>query len=1175
MLTTRSRTATLLAAATFIVMTIMCTSVYWQIEQHEQGLIQSQTQLTADQIAIRMEEFFQTRLASAHSVRDELSSGRIASQDAFVDRVVTITANFPGLQAINWVDDEGVIQWVAPVEPNLDAQGKSVLDSDAARPYLREAMETGDTRVTRHLQLLQGGVGFATYIPVPDGPQSTGGFVNLVARIQPMLNVCLARGVSDDFNVLIMQGGAIIYATSDQDVRQLPYRTVATSTLLNQRWELHIAPQPHLIAAGSTMINEVAFVLAILITAAGSWIMRSMLIARSTLRERDEQIASIVDRMPGVAYSYVYSEETGERTAVYFSDLVRLLGPKTAAEVGDDPNRWIALNHPDDDVARRQKAIAAMNGDSDVAIETRMRTDDGYKWMLSLGRVDAIGGGLYRCHGLMLDVDERKRADEALRRSEELQSAIMRSTPDYMLLLDLDGTIQFVNHTVPELSVEQVLGRPIFDFIAEYDHARVRHVIARAMTTREPQTYETTATFGDGPPRTFQSIIGPVIEEGEVASLVEVTRDVTEHRKITQRLWEHEQLLEQAAAIGNIGSWKSDLSGEPGGITWSDPCYTIFGIEPGTFDGLHETFIQFVHPDDRDEIRMALDQCIEQKTSYSVDHRIIRHDGSVRWLHEQAEPICADDGSVVGLIGLCQDITERRRSQEALQMVAEAVSSEVGDAFFTRLAVTLADVLQTSHAFVGRLSDDDPNMIETLAVCENGSIRANFTYSLDQTPCAEVVQQELCMYADRVQSRFPNDALLKELGAEGYAGAPLPDSSGQTIGLLVVIDKSPIENPDLVRSLLRVMGTRAANELERTKHVRLLEQSDERYRAFVEGASDSVWRFTFDPPIDTTLPPAEQARLIYERGILEECNDVCAERYGADIAADVIGRRLSDLRPQPEPTFLAFLESFIRDGYRTQDREVTERDSRGVDRVSVHNSHGVVKGDHLAYVWGTHRDITEKRVAEQRQQLMMRELDHRVKNNLAAVLSLAQQSIRDADSFEQFGASFTGRIAAMSRTHEALASTKWDGVNLRAIVEMSLAPFIAEEKIARWVDGPPVVLPARAAMPVCLTLHELATNAAKHGALHSSNGTLTICWKIEDEAVHLTWQEQGQIDMHGRPEEGLGMRLIRGLIAHEIAGDVKVDFAPEGLSCILRIPLTDSRRSSKVASVGTTAVGAT
>jgi len=226
-------------------------------------------------------------------------------------------------------------------------------------------------------------------------------------------------------------------------------------------------------------------------------------------------------------------------------------------------------------------------------------------------------------------------------------------------------------------------------------------------------------------------------------------------------------------------------------------------------------------------------------------------------------------------------------------------------------------------------------------------------------------------------------------------------------------------------------------------------------------------------------------------------------------------------------------------------------------------------------VWGTHRDITEKRRAEQRQQLMMRELDHRVKNNLAAVLSLAQQSIRDADSFEEFGASFTGRIAAMSRTHEALASTKWDGVNLRAIVEMSLAPFVEDAKIAQWVDGPAVILPARAAMPVCLTLHELATNAAKHGALKLPDGTLVIRWTIDGEAVHLTWQEHGRIDSQDTPAEGLGMRLIRGLIVHEIAGDVKVDFAQDGLSCTLRIPLIDSRRDKKDTPTDGVVVGAT
>ena len=210
---TRRRAATLISITTFVVLTLLCGGVAWKIEQHERDLIQRQTQLTANQIAIRMEEFFTARLAIAETVRDELADGQITAHRPFVRHVMTVTDNFPGLQAINWVNEQGIITWVAPIEPNRAALGKNLLENDLAGPYLRQAMETGESFVTGNLELLQGGDGFAAYVPVPAGEGSLGGYINLVARTQPMLDVCLARGVNNDFDVIIMQGGDDIYAT--------------------------------------------------------------------------------------------------------------------------------------------------------------------------------------------------------------------------------------------------------------------------------------------------------------------------------------------------------------------------------------------------------------------------------------------------------------------------------------------------------------------------------------------------------------------------------------------------------------------------------------------------------------------------------------------------------------------------------------------------------------------------------------------------------------------------------------------------------------------------------------------------------------------------------------------------------------------------------------------------
>ncbi len=202
-------------------------------------------------------------------------------------------------------------------------------------------------------------------------------------------------------------------------------------------------------------------------------------------------------------------------------------------------------------------------------------------------------------------------------------------------------------------------------------------------------------------------------------------------------------------------------------------------------------------------------------------------------------------------------------------------------------------------------------------------------------------------------------------------------------------------------------------------------------------------------------------------------------------------------------------------------------------------------------------DVTERRQAEVRQRLIMRELDHRVKNNLAAVQSLAERSIRRADSLADFRESFMGRLQAMARTHEALAQTRWDGVDLHDAVHLVLGPYIQAGSKRLELQGDRLRLPARAALPIGLALHELATNAVKYGSLSCADGRVCLSWETMDDCnIELTWREVGGPPITHPTHSGTGTALIEGLIGYELQGAVELAYPTSGVTCKMTIPLS-------------------
>jgi PAS domain S-box-containing protein len=206
------------------------------------------------------------------------------------------------------------------------------------------------------------------------------------------------------------------------------------------------------------------------------------------------------------------------------------------------------------------------------------------------------------------------------------------------------------------------------------------------------------------------------------------------------------------------------------------------------------------------------------------------------------------------------------------------------------------------------------------------------------------------------------------------------------------------------------------------------------------------------------------------------------------------------------------------------------------------------------------REIGERRRVEKHQDLLLAELNHRVKNTLAIVLSIATQTLRHADSAEAFRAGFEARIMALAEAHNLLTDGNWEGASFHDIVERVLGPYRGEDqpRYRLTADHDARVGP-RVALAMVMALHELATNAAKYGALSNATGIVTVHWKpVEDAPTPrfcVQWQETGGPPVKRPSRTGFGSRLIKGL-SEDAFGRVELDFAPTGLICTFELPLT-------------------
>ncbi len=281
-----------------------------------------------------------------------------------------------------------------------------------------------------------------------------------------------------------------------------------------------------------------------------------------------------------------------------------------------------------------------------------------------------------------------------------------------------------------------------------------------------------------------------------------------------------------------------------------------------------------------------------------------------------------------------------------------------------------------------------------------------------------------------------------------------------------------------------------------------------------------------------------------------------AERLYGYSASEAIGRKVTMLLPSDRMTEEVEIIANISRGLAVAPHETVRLHKNGT-RLDVQLTVSPVRDGNGRIIGAskTAHDISDRKKAEQLQQAILGEMKHRIKNVLATVQALARQTFRNPTHKSAYQI-FEARLAAMARTHDLLTADVWQATELSKLVEQALLPF-GPANFA--IEGPQVDLSSRAAMAFSLGLHELATNAAKYGALSVPAGSVDVRWHIDPQTrqLHFSWHERHGPAVATPKNKGFGSKLIDGVLAGEINGTVDRSYDAAGLRCLIRTDLSN------------------
>ena len=590
-----------------------------------------------------------------------------------------------------------------------------------------------------------------------------------------------------------------------------------------------------------------------------------------------------------------------------------------------------------------------------------------------------------------------------------------------------------------------------------------------------------------------------------------VQRDVTEMRAAEARHREIEERLQLAIDGTGVGIYDLDLATGTG--FWSDSAFRMLGYEPhpegaASFD----LWAARLHPDDAETV-LAEHRRAETTGELNIEFRIVRADtGEVRWLTAFGRMLRGPEGA--RSIGTVLDTTERRRTEEALyeNEARLRLAMEAG-----RLGAWWFDVPRRA----GRFSDVSAAML-------------GLPPRADDRRYEEWRAMVHPLDLEAAEAAFAAALAGETEGYETEYRVIHPDGKVRRLEVLGAVERGPDGEA------LRVVGTFRDVTGERAAHDTLSETATR-----LDLAVNAHRIGIFDWYIGT-------GKVVWTRQE-EELFGLPTGSFGGDI-----GAWTSCLLPEDAARMNGEMAAAMAERRETLDFAFRIRRADGEIRWIEGSGRFLYDetGTPLRMV-GTNIDVTDRRRGEEHQRLLVNELNHRVKNTLAIIQGIAQQTFRGSVVPPELRRSFEGRLAALSAAHNLLTRANWETASIAQIVADALSPYDGYEgRLA--IDGPDLRLPPKTAVSLALALHELGSNAAKYGALSGAEGRVDVRWKAENGRLAFAWRESGGPPVTPPAQRGFGTRMIERALAADFGGEARIDFHPDGVVCTGDAALPDA-----------------
>jgi signal transduction histidine kinase/FixJ family two-component response regulator len=381
------------------------------------------------------------------------------------------------------------------------------------------------------------------------------------------------------------------------------------------------------------------------------------------------------------------------------------------------------------------------------------------------------------------------------------------------------------------------------------------------------------------------------------------------------------------------------------------------------------------------------------------------------------------------------------------------------------------------------------------------------------------------------------DILLRS-GVRAVISTPLTSSSGAVLGMISTHFGRPHRPSDRELTFIDLLARQTADYLERRKAEEALRASESQLRAYVSASFDVVYRMSSDWSVMQYLD---------------------GKQFIVDTLEPSAGWLHKYIHPDEQPRVMGAINEAIRTK-STFELEHRVLRADGMTGWTFSRAIPLLDRDGAIREWlGAASDITLRKQHEEHQRLLIDELNHRVKNTLATIQSLAMQTFRDTDDVERAREQFVMRLLALANAHDILTRERWKGAPLNEIVDGAIAAYRSISRDRFELDGPGVPLLAKQALALSMALHELCTNAVKYGSLSNEKGSVRIQWSVSGSngarVLRMQWMEIGGPPVTKPRRSGFGSRLIERGLARDLQGSARLEFAVSGLKCVIELPL--------------------